>query len=40
MTEEIVYRGLLNLIEGVALLKFYSHPHRRINCDTVYYDKE
>lgn len=40
ITEDTVYRGLLNLIEGVALLKYYNHPHRHINCDTVYYYKD
>ena len=37
LTDEVIYAGLVNLINGVAMLRHYKHSHGNINCETVCY---
>lgn len=37
--ESIIIKGLNSLIEGVAWLKFYGHPHPNINANSVFINK-
>ena len=39
LSENIIIKGLNSLIEGVAWLKFYGHPHPNIHNNSIYVNK-